>query len=121
MDIPIYIHQDVCFLHLTALFINIFPQIASQNVQFPHATFDDFYMKHDAGLPSEVPTSMDNSQMIQNTGFNSQGLMPPNAMNDGSAGIQITNCIVGQNSNGGIYETAAGRSHNTIAPSAEVW
>ncbi|KAM7436999.1 LIM/homeobox protein Lhx1 [Porites harrisoni] len=94
---------------------------ASQNVQFPHATFDDFYMKHDAGLPSEVPTSMDNSQMIQNTGFNSQGLMPPNAMNDGSAGIQITNCIVGQNSNGGIYETAAGRSHNTIPPSAEVW
>lgn len=94
---------------------------ASQNTHFPTAAFDDFYMKGDPGLPTEVPTTLDNSQMLQNTGFNNQGLMPPNPVNDGSAGIQISNCVVGQNANGVIYDTTAGRSHNAISSSAEVW
>jgi len=93
----------------------------SQNAPFPTAAFDDFYMKGDPGLPSEVPTSLDNSQLLQNTGFNSQGIMPANAVNDGSAGIQISNCIVGQSTNGGIYESTAGRPHSAIPSSSEVW
>lgn len=95
--------------------------LASQNTHFPTAAFDDFYMKGDPGLPTEVPTTLDNSQMLQNAGFNNQGLMPPNPVNDGSAGIQISNCVVGQNANGVIYDTTAGRSHNAISSSAEVW
>lgn len=98
-----------------------FIHLAPQNAHFPTAAFDDFYMKSDPLLPSEVPTSMDNSHMIQNTGFNNQGIMPPNAVNDGSAGLQINNCVVGQNTNGGLYESPPGRPHNPLPPSAEVW
>lgn len=98
-----------------------FTHSASQNAPFTTAAFDDFYMKGDPGLPSEVPTSLDNSQMLQSTGFNNQGILPPNAVNDGSAGLQISNCVVGQHTNGVIYETTAGRPHNTIPSTAEVW
>ena len=80
-------------------------------------------MKGDAGLPSEVPTSMDNSQMIQNPGFTSQGIIPVNSVSlDSSAGIQINHCGVVQSTNGGLsYENSAGRPQNTIPSSAEVW
>lgn len=79
-------------------------------------------MKADPGLPSEVNTTMDNTQMIQNTGFNNQGIMAVDSVNDNSSGIQISHCVVGQSPNGGLaYDTAAGRPQNTIPPSAEVW
>ncbi|XP_020619425.1 LIM/homeobox protein Lhx1-like [Orbicella faveolata] len=95
---------------------------APQNSHFPATAFDDFYMKTDAGLPSEVNTAMDNSQMLQNTGFNNQGIMAVNSVNDNSSGLQISHCVVGQSQNGGLtYDTAAGRPPNTIPPSAEVW
>lgn len=95
---------------------------APQNSHFPATAFDDFYMKTDAGLPNEVNTTMDNSQMIQNTGFNNQGIMAVNSVNDNSSGLQISHCVVAQSQNGGLtYDTAAGRPPNTIPPSAEVW
>ena len=119
-DFDISHKTSVNFLLLTVLFIS-FKLLGSQNAPFPTAAFDDFYMKGDPGLPSEVPTSLDNSQLLQNTGFNSQGIMPANAVNDGSAGIQISNCIVGQSTNGGIYESTAGRPHSAIPSSSEVW
>ena len=79
-------------------------------------------MKTDAGLANEVNTTMDNSQMIQNTGFNNQGIMAVNSVNDNSSGLQISHCVVGPSQNGGLtYETAAGRPPNTIPPAAEVW
>lgn len=95
---------------------------APQNSHFPATAFDDFYMKTDAGLPNEVNTTLDNTQMIQNTGFNNQGIMAVNSVNDNSSGLQISHCVVGQSQNGGLtYDTAAGRPPNTIPPSAEVW
>ena len=79
-------------------------------------------MKADPGLPNEVNAAMDNSQMIQNTGFTNQGIMAVNSVNDNSSALQINHCVVGQSQNGGIaYDTAAGRPPNTILPSAEVW
>lgn len=99
-----------------------FTRLAPQNSHFPATAFDDFYMKADPGLPSEVNSTMDNSQMIQNTGFNNQGIMAVNSVNDNNSGLQIGHCVVGQSQNGGItYDTAAGRPPNTIPPSAEVW
>ena len=73
-------------------------------------------MKGDPGLPNEVNTAMDNSQMLQNAGFNNQRIMP---VNDNSSGIQISHCVVGQSPNG--YDSAAARPQNTIPSSAEVW
>ncbi|XP_015757452.1 PREDICTED: LIM/homeobox protein Lhx1-like [Acropora digitifera] len=99
---------------------------ASQNAHFPTATFDDFYMKADPSLLADVPTTLDNSQMLHNTGFNNQAIgMPPNSVNDGSPGMQISNCAMGQNTNCVIYETTAATAgrpvHNTIPSAAEVW
>ena len=107
------------FFLLTVLFA-FFTRLAPQNSHFPATAFDDFYMKTDAGLPNEVNTTMDNTQMIQNTGFNNQGIMAVNS--DNSSGLQLSHCVVGQSQNGGLtYDTAAGRPPNTIPPSAEVW
>lgn len=110
-----YNTQHIYFLFLTVLF-TCFTRLASQNTHFPATAFDEFYMKGDPGLPNEVNANMDNSQMLQNTGFNSQGIM---AVNDNSSGIQISHCVVGQSPNG--HETAVGRPQNTIPSSAEVW
>lgn len=103
------------------LFIS-FLRLASQSAHFPATAFDEFYMKGDAGLASEVPTTMDNSQMIQNPGFNNQGMIPVNSVSlDNSTGIQMNHCGVGQSPNGGLYDTSATRQQNTIPSTAEVW
>lgn len=117
--------EEVCFLLLTEFHIS-FIHLASQNAHFPTATFDDFYMKADPSLLADVPTTLDNSQMLHNTGFNNQAIgMPPNSVNDGSPGMQISNCAMGQNTNCVIYETTAATAgrpvHNTIPSAAEVW
>ena len=89
----------------------------SQNAHYPSPAFDEFYGKRDGDFTSSVEN---NSQMVQGTGFANQVIMSSNSTNENGAALQMSQCVVGESTDGGIYDSA-GRTQKTLPPSAEVW